>query len=63
MEPVTLGIVAAGLVAKALDRAEDQAVEQAGSGLARLIAAVRAKLSGASQQDAAVMAGVEAAPD
>lgn len=56
-------MVAAGLVSKALDRAEDEAVEEAGSALARLVGAVRAKLSGGSREDAAVMAGVEAAPD
>ncbi len=63
MDPVTLSVVVAALAAKVLDRAEDAAINEAGSALGRLLKAVRAKLSGGSPEDMAALAAVEAAPD
>jgi hypothetical protein len=63
MEPVTLSVAAAALVAKAMDRAEDQAVDEAGGVLRRLAKVVRGRLSKGSGEDQAALAGAEAAPD
>ncbi|MGA8364398.1 MAG: hypothetical protein WB709_07740 [Solirubrobacteraceae bacterium] len=63
MEPVTLSVIAAALVAKVLNRAENEAVDEAGSALGRLTQAVRERLSKGNQEDQAAFAGVEAAPD
>jgi Sec-independent protein translocase protein TatA len=63
MEPVSLSIVVAALVAKALNRAEDETLDEAGSALGRLVGAVRRRLAGGTAEDRAALAGVEIAPD
>lgn len=50
MEPVTLGVIAAALVAKALDRAEDRVVEDGEGVLRRLVGALRERFSRADDQ-------------
>jgi hypothetical protein len=45
VEPVTLGVIAAALVAKALDRAEDEAVDAGTGVLKRLVGLVRDRFS------------------
>ena len=45
VEPVTLGVIAAPLVAKALDRAEDDTVDAGEGALRRLIGFLRRRFS------------------
>lgn len=63
VEPVTLGVIAAALVAKALDRAEDDAVDAGEGALRRLIALVRDRFSGEKEAAGTALARVEDAPD
>lgn len=63
MEPVSLSIVVAALIAKALARAENQAVDEASGAVGRLFAVVRGRLSHGTAEDQAALAGVQAAPD
>jgi hypothetical protein len=63
MEPVTVGVIVAALVAKALDRTGDEAVDVASSALGRLVGAVRERFSKSGPEDQATLTGVETAPD
>lgn len=64
MEPVslTLGAIAAALVAKAADKTAERAVEGGAGVLRRLVAWLRERFS-ADQEGAAALAWVEGAPD
>lgn len=64
MEPVTLGVIVAALVAKALDRAEDHVVEDGEGVLRRVIGALRERFSRADDQAGkTALERVEDAPD
>jgi len=64
VEPVTLGVVVAALVARALGRAEDKAVDEGEGVLRRLVGALRQHFSGAGDQTGtAALERVEDAPD
>jgi hypothetical protein len=64
MEPVTLGVIAAALVAKALDRAEDRVVEDGEGVLRPLVGALRDRFSRADDQaGTTALERVEDAPD
>ncbi|HEY7934886.1 MAG TPA: hypothetical protein VID48_13790 [Solirubrobacteraceae bacterium] len=61
---MTLGVIVAALVAKALDRAEDRVVEDGEGVLRRVVGALRERFSRADDQVAAAALGrVEDAPD
>lgn len=47
VEPVTVGVIAAALVAKILDRAEDDVVDAGEHGLRSMLGFLRARFSGA----------------
>jgi len=64
VEPVTVGVIAAALVAKALDRAEDDAVDAGEGALRRLIAFLRHRFShDVEAATSTALARVEDAPD
>jgi hypothetical protein len=50
VEPVTLGVIVAALVAKALDRAEDRVLDDGEGVLRRLVGALRERFSRADDQ-------------
>ena len=51
VEPVTLGVIVAALVAKALDRAEDEAVDSGVGILRRLVGTLRERFAGGRDAD------------
>jgi hypothetical protein len=64
MEPVSLGVIVAALLAKALDRAEDGALDEGAGALRRLIGVVRQHFSDAGdEQGELTLARVADAPD
>jgi hypothetical protein len=63
MLELTLGAIAAALIAKALDRAEGEALDQGEGALRRLVAAVRKRFSGEDDAGSVALARVEDAPD
>ena len=64
MIEVTLGVLAAALVAKALDRAQGKAVDQGEGALKRLVELVRGRLSGAGDKEGSkALERVEEVPD
>ncbi len=65
MDPISLGVTLAGLIAsKGLERAGDEAVEAGTSAVGRLIAAVRARLARSGDEGVTLaLARVDDAPD
>jgi hypothetical protein len=64
VEPVTLGVIVAALIAKTAERATDRTVEGGESALRRLAGALRERFSGAKDDEAQrALELVEAAPD
>jgi hypothetical protein len=64
MEPVTLGMIVAALVAKASSRAEGRVIDEGEAALARLVGVLRRRFSGADdQQGTEALEHVELAPD
>ena len=64
MEPVTLGVIVAALVAKASSRAEGTVIDEGEAALARLVGALRRRFSGAKDQEGTeALEHVELAPD
>jgi len=64
VEPVTLGVIVAALVAKALDRAEDRVVEDGEGVLRRVVGALRERFSRANDKAATTaLDRVEDTPD
>jgi hypothetical protein len=64
MEPVTLGVIAAALVAKALSRAEGKALDEGEAALGRGVGALRRRFSGANDREGTkALELVELAPD
>jgi hypothetical protein len=45
VEPVTIGVVAAALAAKALDRTEDKALDEGANALKRLLSVIRSRFA------------------
>jgi hypothetical protein len=62
MEPITIGAAVAALIAKALNRAEDGAVDSAVKIAQRAVTALRKRLSGDAEAEAAID-GLVDAPD
>ena len=60
MEPISIGVIAAALIAEALDRAEDGVVDATTRALSKLVGWVRGKFAGDAS---VVLARVEDAPD
>jgi hypothetical protein len=60
VEPISLGVIAAALIAKALDRAEDGVLDATTRALSKLVGWVRGKFSGDASD---ALARVEDAPD
>jgi len=52
MEPVTLGVIVAALIAKALDRAEDEAVDRGVGVVRRAVSSLRERFSREGDQEA-----------
>jgi hypothetical protein len=64
VEPVTLGVIVAALVAKALDRAEDRVLEDGQGVLRNLVGTLRERFSRADDQAASMaLERVADAPD
>lgn len=64
VEPLTLGVIVAALVAKALDRAEDQAIEGGEGAIRRLVGLLRERFSGTQDEAASTaLVKLEDVPD
>jgi hypothetical protein len=63
MIELTLGAIAAALIAKALDRAEEKAVDEGEGALRSLVGLVRSKLTDSSQDGPNALERVKDAPD
>lgn len=60
VEPISIGVIAAALIAKAFDRAEDGVVDATTRALSKLVGWIRSKFTG---DGSVTLARVEAAPD